>query len=65
MLCDGDPYRPQIEALSDLVQPLPRRVAELSMANAARVVLRDAPSRFLLAGISYGGCLVVVLDDQD
>ncbi len=57
MLCDGDLYRPQIVALSDLVQPFPRVVAELSMADATRLVLRDAPSRFLLAGMSYGGCL--------
>jgi pimeloyl-ACP methyl ester carboxylesterase len=59
MLCDGDLYRPQIEALSDLVQPFPRVVAELSMADAARLLLRDAPSRFLLAGMSYGGCLAI------
>jgi len=59
MLCDGDLYRPQIEVLSDLVHPFPRVVAELSMADAARLVLRDAPSRFLLAGMSYGGCLAI------
>ena len=50
MLCDDELYRPQIEGLRDLVEPVSLTVAEPSMAEAANAVLRQAPSRFLLAG---------------
>src|SRR6059036_2579864 len=59
MLCDDELYRPQIEGLRDLVEPVSLTVAEPSMAEAANAVLRQAPSRFLLAGTSYGGSLAL------
>src|SRR5215467_11361677 len=59
MLCDEELYRPQIEGLRDLVEPITLTVAEPSMAEAANAVLRQAPLRFLLAGTSYGGSLAL------
>ncbi len=59
MLCGADLYRPQIEGLRDLVEPLTLTVAEATMAEAAAAVLRQAPPRFLLAGTSYGGSLAL------
>ena len=59
MLCDEELYRFQIEAVRDLVEPLPLVVAEASMAEAAAAVMRRAPTRFLLAGTSYGANLAL------
>jgi pimeloyl-ACP methyl ester carboxylesterase len=59
MLCDEELYRSQIEAVRDLVEPLPLVIAEASMAEAAAAVLRRAPARFLLAGTSYGASLAL------
>lgn len=59
MLCDDELYRPQIERLRDLIEPLTLTVAEPTMAGAATEVLRRAPPRFLLAGTSYGGSLAL------
>lgn len=59
MLCDEELYEPQINAVRDLVEPLPLVTAEASMAEAAAAVLRRAPTRFLLAGTSYGGNLAL------
>ena len=59
MLCDEELYRPQIDGLRDLVEPLALTVAEPTMAEAAAAVLRQAPPRFLLAGTSYGGNLAL------
>ena len=59
MLCDEELYRPQIDGLRDLVEPLALAVAEPTMVDAAATVLRQAPSRFLLAGTSYGGNLAL------
>jgi len=59
MLCDEELYRPQIEGLRDLVEPVVLTVAEPTMAEAANAVLRRAPPRFLLAGTSYGGSLAL------
>jgi len=59
MLCDDELYRPQIERLRDLVEPMTLTVAESTMAEAATEVLRRAPPRFLLAGTSYGGSLAL------
>ena len=56
MLCDAELYRAQVESLGDaLIFP----VAETSLAEAARSVLRQAPSRFALAGTSAGGNLAL------
>jgi pimeloyl-ACP methyl ester carboxylesterase len=59
MLCDEELYRSQIEAVRDLVEPVPLVIAEASMAEAAATVLRRAPARFLLAGTSYGANLAL------
>src|SRR5215831_20739943 len=59
MLCNDDLYRPQIEGLRDLVEPMTLTVAEETMAEAAAEVLRAAPEHFLLAGTSYGGSLAL------
>ena len=59
MLCTGDLYEPQLHAWQDLVEPLVLTVAEATMAQAAREVLRHAPPRFLLVGTSYGGNLAL------
>jgi pimeloyl-ACP methyl ester carboxylesterase len=56
LLCDAALWRPQIEALGDVVSC---RVADLtrhdSMDEMARAVLAEAPDRFALAGLSMGG----------
>jgi len=59
MLCSDELYRPQIEGLRDLVESIALTVAEATMAEAAAVVLRQAPPHFLLAGTSYGGSLAL------
>src|SRR5262252_7899140 len=59
MLCNDDLYRPQIEGLRDLAEPITLTIAEASMAEAAAEVLREAPEHFLLAGTSYGGSLAL------
>lgn len=59
MLCDEELYRPQVDGLRDLVDPLVLTVAEPTMTEAAAAVLRQAPPRFLLAGTSYGGNLAL------
>lgn len=59
MLCDDELYRPQIEGLQDLIDPLVLTVAEATMAEAAMTVLRNAPPRFLIVGTSYGGNLAL------
>src|SRR6266852_8180862 len=59
MLCNDELYRPQIEALRDLVDPMVLTVAEASMAESATVILQQAPPHFLLVGTSYGGSLAL------
>jgi len=59
MLCNDDLYRPQIEGLLGVVEPMTLTVAEETMAEAAAEVLRKAPEHFLLAGTSYGGSLAL------
>ena len=59
MLCDEELYRPQIDGLRDLVEPVAMTVAEPTMAEAAEAVLRQAPPRFVLGGTSYGGSLAL------
>jgi pimeloyl-ACP methyl ester carboxylesterase len=57
--CDADLYRAQIEALGDLVEPVPLVVAEPDMGRACVAAVAQAPSRFLLAGTSYGANLAL------
>ena len=57
--CDAGFYSAQIDALSDLVDPAVMEVEEPSMALSAAAVLAAAPSRFLLAGTAYGGCVAI------
>lgn len=56
LLCDARLWRPQIDGLSDLVQP---QVADLtqddSIAAMAERTLAGLPERFALAGLSMGG----------
>ena len=56
LLCDWALWEPQVEALSDITEPV---VADLtrddSMALMAARVLAEAPERFALAGLSMGG----------
>lgn len=56
LLCTEVLWRPQVEALSDLVEV---RVADLtshdSVRGMAQAVLAEAPPRFALAGLSMGG----------
>jgi len=59
MLCDDELYCPQLEGLRDLIDPLVLTVAEATIAEAAMMVLRDAPPRFLIVGTSYGGNLAL------
>ena len=59
MLCDDELYRPQLEGLRDLIDPLVLTVAEATIAEAAMTVLRYAPPRFLIVGTSYGGNLAL------
>jgi pimeloyl-ACP methyl ester carboxylesterase len=59
MLCNGELYRPQIEALRDLVDPMALTPVEATMAESATAVLEQAPPRFLLVGTSYGGSLAL------
>ena len=59
MLCNEELYHPQIEAFRDLVEPMVLTVAEATIAEAAAVVLQQAPPRFLLVGTSYGGSLAL------
>jgi pimeloyl-ACP methyl ester carboxylesterase len=57
--CGAEYYAAQIAALSDLVDPKVMVLEELSLAASAAMVLAAAPSRFLLAGTAYGGCLAI------
>jgi len=59
MLCNDELYRPQIEALRDVVDPMVLTVAETTMAASATAVLEEAPPSFLLVGTSYGGSLAL------
>jgi len=59
MLCDEELYRPQMDGLRDLVEPVAMTVAESTMAEATEAGLRQAPPRFVLGGTSYGGSLAL------
>jgi pimeloyl-ACP methyl ester carboxylesterase len=59
MLCNADLYRPQVDGLRDVVDSMTLTVAEATMADAATVVLDQAPPHFLLVGTSYGGNLAL------
>src|SRR5215469_12188964 len=59
MLCDARLYAPQREALQGLVEVMPQRVAEPTMAGCAAAILAAAQPRFLLAGTSFGGSVAL------
>ena len=59
MLCNDELYRPQIERVRDLVEPMTLTVAKSTMAESAAEILRRAPPKFLVAGTSYGGSLAL------
>lgn len=56
LLCDGDLWRPQIERLSDIAQPsVGDTLQDASISGMAERILKAAPDRFALAGLSMGG----------
>lgn len=57
--CDGRFYASQIEGLSDLVEAETLLFESIDIRENAASVLAQAPSRFLLAGTAYGGCLAL------
>jgi pimeloyl-ACP methyl ester carboxylesterase len=59
LLCDADLYRAQIDALADVADSRVIVASESSLARSAEVVLRQAPTRFALAGTSFGGNLAL------
>src|SRR5438552_13503799 len=59
MLCSDELYRPQVEALRDVIGPMVLTVAETTMAASATAILAQAPPSFLLVGTSYGGNLAL------
>ncbi len=64
-LCDGRLWEPQVRALSDIADC---RVADVgawpSLSELAKVILSDAPPRFAVAGLSFGGILALELYRQ-
>ncbi len=65
LLCDAALWRPQIDALADIVAPV---VADLTLddtiAAMARRVLASAPPRFALVGLSMGGYVALEIMRQ-
>src|SRR3712207_846913 len=60
LLWDDGLYGRQVEALGDIVRPIPLVIAEQNWNAAAEAVLERAPAgRFLLAGTSFGGSLAL------
>ncbi|PYM20680.1 MAG: alpha/beta hydrolase [Candidatus Rokuibacteriota bacterium] len=59
LLCDGDLYRAQIDALGDIADARVIVASESSLAKSAQVVLAQAPPRFALGGTSAGGNLAL------
>ncbi|WP_432448447.1 alpha/beta fold hydrolase [Aliiroseovarius marinus] len=66
MMCDARLFGPQIDALSG---PTPLVIMPMgahdSMSALARSVLRNAPPRFAVAGLSMGGILAMEVLRQD
>lgn len=65
MMCDGRLFSPQVEMLSPAcsVMVAPMTGADTVQALAARV-LRDAPERFVLGGLSMGGIVAMEVARQ-
>lgn len=59
LLCDGELYRAQTEALADVADARVIVTSEASLARSAQRVLTEAPARFALAGTSAGGNLAL------
>lgn len=56
LLCDQRLWQHQVENLSDLAEPVAADVTEsYTIDGLAQAVLRAAPDRFFLAGLSLGG----------
>lgn len=64
-LCDERLWEPQVRALSDIADC---RVADVgawpSLGELAKAILSDAPPRFAVAGLSFGGILALELYRQ-
>jgi pimeloyl-ACP methyl ester carboxylesterase len=59
LLCDDELYHAQVAGLADVARPMVLSAPAASLAEAARDVLRRAPDRFVLGGISAGGNLAL------
>jgi pimeloyl-ACP methyl ester carboxylesterase len=60
MMCDARLFAPQIKALSGNREVLTGEIgAADSMAELARILLKTAPQRFALAGLSMGGIVAM------
>ena len=59
MLCDGELYRAQLDALAEVADTRVVVASESTLGKSADVVLRQAPPRFALAGTSFGGNLAL------
>lgn len=61
MMCDARLWLPQIQALSDVCEPV--GVADIGSADSvqqiAQHVLQQAPKKFALAGLSMGGIIAL------
>jgi pimeloyl-ACP methyl ester carboxylesterase len=66
MMCDGRLFGPQITALSGERDVLVGNITcASSMAELAKGVLKNAPERFALAGLSMGGIVAMEIVAQD
>lgn len=64
-LCDEQLWEPQSRNLSDLCEPIVMPVGNHpSTCAQVEEILRQAPQRFALAGLSYGGILALELMHQ-
>ena len=64
-LCDERLFAPQIAALAPLVDCRVGDVAAAdSLAECARYILSNAPPRFLLCGLSWGGIIALEIMRQ-
>jgi pimeloyl-ACP methyl ester carboxylesterase len=60
MMCDARLFRPQIEVLSgDRVVHIAPLIGADTVSALAENILRDAPQRFALAGLSMGGIVAM------
>ena len=61
MMCDGRLFAPQLPALGDRAVTLAPIAGADDVDALARLVLRDAPPRFALGGLSMGGIVAMAV----